>query len=164
MNSNQNIWQGIDIYKLIFDNSPEAIVLLDKAGNFIQANNRLYDWIGIKPEEIVGKSVLTMPFLSLKAKAVVAKNFAGRMMGQVITPYDIEFIDKDKLTKIGRVIGTPIKDQEGNVLGDLVMISEVTELKKIEYQLKEKVEELEKLNKLMIGRELKMSEMKEELK
>jgi PAS domain S-box len=155
---------GGNIYRLIFDSSPEAIVLLDTKGTFIEANGRLFDWIGVKPVDVIGKNILTIQFLTVKSKAVVAKNFAERILGQNILPYDIEFVGKNGEIKIGRVIGTPIKDQTGKVLGDLVMISEVTELKRIEYSLKEKVNELERLNKLMVDRELKMAEMKKRMK
>jgi PAS domain S-box-containing protein len=40
---------------------------------------------------------------------------------------------------------------------------DVTEQKKVQNELKEKLDELEKMNKLMVGRELKMIEIKEQL-
>lgn len=159
-----DVWKGIDIYKLIFDNSPEAIVLLDKKGLFIQANTRLYDWIGYKPEDVVGKNMLTMPFFGVKTKIIVGANFAKRMLGKQILPYEIEFVAKNGDIRVGRIIGTPIRDTSGEIIGDLVMISEITELKKIEHTLYEKVEELGRLNTLMIDRELKMVEMKKKIK
>lgn len=155
---------GQNIYKLIFDHSPEAIVVLDSVGRFIAANGRLYDWIRIKPEDAIGKNILTMRFLPAKSKAIVAAKFAQRIAGADIDPYDLEFFDKDGLTKVGRIIGTPIRDNNGKIIGDLVMISEVTEIKKVEYALQEKVKELEQLNNLMVDRELKMVELKEKLK
>ena len=42
-------------------------------------------------------------------------------------------------------------------------IRDISQNKKSEENLKEKMEELEKLNKLMVGRELKMIELKNEL-
>jgi PAS domain S-box-containing protein len=46
----------------------------------------------------------------------------------------------------------------------VVVYDDLTEKKKAEVQLKEKVEELEKINKFTIGRELKMIQLKEEIK
>jgi PAS domain S-box-containing protein len=154
---------GHNIYKLIFDHSPEAIVLLDPGGRFVAANGRLNDWLGVSAEDHIGKNILEVSFLSVKSKAIVAEKFAERMLGGDMPAYELEFIDKEGKTKIGRIIGTPIKDSTGKVLGDLVMISEVTELKKAEDELKEKVDELARLNSLMVDRELKMIELKKKL-
>ncbi len=46
----------------------------------------------------------------------------------------------------------------------VVIYDDLTEKKKAEEELKEKVEELEKINRFTIGRELKMIELKEQLK
>ncbi|MEK7173445.1 MAG: PAS domain-containing protein [Patescibacteria group bacterium] len=56
------------------------------------------------------------------------------------------------------------EDEQGEVVGHLFSFVDVSLIKKTERELREKVEELEKVNKLMIGRELKMVELKEEIK
>ena len=43
-------------------------------------------------------------------------------------------------------------------------VRDISEQKKREEEFKNKVEELEKINKIMIGRELKMVELKEKIK
>lgn len=142
----ENIFSGIDLYRLIFDNSPEAIVLLDMTGRMMAANGRLYDWLGTRPDEVIGKNVVNMHFLPIKSKAIVAQKMAARLSGQEVKAYDLEFLDSNGQIKIGRVIGTEIKSKEGKTIGDLVMISEVTEIKKAQDKQLKKEKTLEALN------------------
>jgi PAS domain-containing protein len=55
-------------------------------------------------------------------------------------------------------------DNNGNHDGVIVVAREITEGKKMEDGLKDKLSELERLNRLMVGRELKMIELKEKIK
>jgi len=63
-------------YKKIFELSPEAIVLLDRKGNLLDVNERLYDWLGYKPEEVIGKNLLELPFLPEGGKDRAKKKFS----------------------------------------------------------------------------------------
>jgi hypothetical protein len=68
--------------------------------------------------------------------------------------------------KDGRVFerySRPQKLRE-EVLGRVWNFRDVTQRVQSEQALKEKMDELERMNKLMVGRELKMVELKEELK
>ena len=80
-----------------------------------------------------------------------------------IPPYELEFISKKGEVFIGRVYTRLIRnDIDGNTQ-DLVMISDMTKEKESEKTRNERQEQLEKMNKLMVGRELKMIELKERL-
>jgi hypothetical protein len=65
---------------------------------------------------------------------------------------------------IGRIYTRTIRDKNGNPLQDLVMISDVTKNKEEEKKREERQRELEKMNKIMVGRELKMIELKNKIK
>jgi hypothetical protein len=54
-------------------------------------------------------------------------------------------------------------EKEGKFVGAAGTLRDITEAKKFERALKEKVNELERLNKLMVGREIKMAELKEKI-
>ncbi len=56
------------------------------------------------------------------------------------------------------------EDEKGRIVGYLLSFVNVTVIRKAERELREKVEELEKINKLMVGRELKMVELKKTIK
>ena len=66
-------------YRTIFELSPEAIVLLDKKGTLIDVNGRICDWLEYEPEEIIGKNLLKLPFITDKSKTIVKKKFIQRI-------------------------------------------------------------------------------------
>jgi len=95
---------------------------------------------------------------------------------------------RSKKELLGEVFGFPIKKDGGTTVtihrkggemgrgemhvneiqwagekANLVKISDTTELKEAETKLKKRVEELEKFNKLVVGRELRMQELKKEV-
>lgn len=127
-------------YRTIFELSPEAIVLLDKKGTLLDANGRICDWLQYKPEEIIGQNLLKLPFLPKESKVKVKKKIIQRMLGEKIAPYELDFIAKNGKKRIGMIQATPIKDENGKIVADLVVISDVTERKKMENALKESEE------------------------
>jgi hypothetical protein len=58
------------------------------------------------------------------------------------------------------VTGTALFAAPGQPIGTLGIMHDVTDRKKSEGEIREKIEEMEQLNQLMVGREIKMSELK----
>ncbi len=127
-------------YRLIFELSPELIVILDRKGKLLEINRRVSDWVGYEPEEVVGKNILSLTFATRATKVKLFKRFVARMLGRNIPPYDAEFQHKSGKTVVGRIRATPMKDDKGKTVGDLVMISDVTELLQAERALRESEE------------------------
>lgn len=124
-------------FKMIFDNSPLAIVLLDKKGIFIDMNKRVTEWLGYKREDIIDSNIVTSPLFSLKNKAKIANNFTKRLLGKDIGAYDMEFETKDGSTRMGRITATSFKDEQGKVVGDLAMVSDISEERETQGALRE---------------------------
>lgn len=129
-------------YKKIFELSPEATVILDNKGNILDVNARLYDWLGYKPEEVVGKNIIDLPFLTKESKSRIKEKFALRILGKEVPPYEVDFIDSRRKKLVGRIVGAPIKNEEGKIVREIVMISNVTEQKRIEETLRKSEERL----------------------
>jgi len=119
-------------YRRIFQISPEAIVLLDSRGTVLELNDRLYDWLGYMPEEVVGKNLAQLPFLTRESKVKAMKTFAQRMFGVDIRPYEMELLTRGGEPRTGLVTGTPITNHSGEVVADLVIISDITDQKRAE--------------------------------
>ncbi|MGF3555089.1 MAG: PAS domain-containing protein [Thermoplasmatota archaeon] len=128
---------GTDRNKILFDRSPIAIVFINEKGIFLDANKKLYDWLGYKPSEIIGKTIADLPFLPDKSKKIIVDNFFKRMRGEEIPVYEIEFIHKNGMRKFGEVYGSLLRDHVYGISMDIVMVSDVTEKKKALDNLKD---------------------------
>jgi len=131
------LFESERLYRSIFELSPEAIVLLDRKGTFLAANDRLADWLGYTSDEVVGRKLLDMPFFTVRSKATVLKMFLRRMSGRPVAPYDLEFVARNGRSLVGRIVGTVVRDDHGRPEADIAMISDVTEQRRAEDALKE---------------------------
>jgi PAS domain S-box-containing protein len=61
------------------------------------------------------------------------------------------------------VNAAPVRNLEGTITSGVAIFHDITSKRKTELQLQQKVAELERFNSLMIGRELKMVELKKEI-
>jgi len=138
--SKEEISEVEEEYRKIFEVSPEAIAVVEKSGKILDVNDRVFDWLGYKKEEVVGKNILMIPFLSRKSKLIAMQKLAQRMAGKEVPFYDLEFITKNGEKKIGRVRGAVLEDQKGKREKEIVLIEDITELKKAEERLKESEE------------------------
>lgn len=121
-----------EYYETIFKNSPQAIIILDKKGNIVDCNQRVYDWLGYHPDEFIGNHVLHSEFINEESKTVIKKNFIKRMVGKHIDDYDLVFISRSGEEHIGRIHGIPLKNKKNKIIGDLVMVSDISEQIKAE--------------------------------
>lgn len=153
-------------FKKIFESSPEAIVILDNNANVVELNGRVVDWLGYTVEEITGKNLKDFPFFSEKSKMKVLSKYKERMekKSAEIPPYELEFIGKSGKIFIGRIYTRLIQSSIKGKTQDLVMISDITDEKESEKTRNERQIQLEKMNSLMVGRELKMIELKERIR
>jgi PAS domain S-box-containing protein len=147
--------------QFIIDAIPAWIFYKDKKNNFIKVNESFCRGLGKTKKELEGKSLL-----ELFPKEIADKYYKD----------DLEVIESGK-SKLGIVESVPspngelwlktdkilYTDEKKNIAGIIGFSVDVTDQKKYEQQLNDKILEQEKLNKLMIGRELKMVELKREI-
>jgi PAS domain S-box-containing protein len=131
-----------DIYKTIFNNSPNAVVIVSKEGEVIDLNGRIYDLLGYYRSEVIGKNIMDLPFLTKASKVTVAKKLSTRNNGQEIQPYDLTFTDKDGKYKTGRVSVSVIRDENKVIQYILAVINEVTEEKRKDELLRKRKNQL----------------------
>ncbi|MBI5050002.1 MAG: PAS domain-containing protein [Nitrospirae bacterium] len=122
-------------------------------------------------------------YTTIEARDIIGKNLFEVIHGLVSSGWDKEYrrvIESgEPLERYGykhiRTMGpkkgevlyqntkiVPLK-QNGNVIGAITILEDITTYKKTEKELTEKVEELEKFYEMAIGREIKMKELKEEI-
>jgi PAS domain S-box-containing protein len=120
----------------LFNASPEVIVFLDLKGRITKINKRVYEWLRIKPSDLVGKNILDLAIIPPQSKKLIKQNFGKRLRGDHIEPYDMEVFNKAGDVEVGRVTGKVIKEN-GVPVGSLIMIANVTVL---EVEIKNKLQ------------------------
>jgi PAS domain S-box-containing protein len=123
-------------YRLIFELCPAVVVLIDREGVIQEINREILHLLGYRPREIIGRNLRELKFFPKASKAKITKNFSKRMRGQRAEPYDIECIAKDGKVKIGRLVANVLKDDHGRIIGEVGIISDMTDIKAAEKKLR----------------------------
>ncbi|MEO0096368.1 MAG: PAS domain S-box protein [candidate division WOR-3 bacterium] len=113
-------------YRKIFEQSPQGLIILDAEGRIVDVNKRLCEWLGYKRAEMIGKDHLMYPFLTKSGKIMAMRKFIQRLSGKFVQPYELEFVAKDGTVYIGEIDARPIKDENGNIILLVVMVTDVT--------------------------------------
>ncbi|MFC1612252.1 PAS domain S-box protein [Patescibacteria group bacterium] len=148
----------------VIESNPTAVVIFDKTGYALRANNaykKLFKGIPPKSYNIFKDPLLKIGEMGKKTPAF----FKGGRLSVPDWHYNPSKINP-KYPNIDfrlEVEGFCIFDRNKKIKRYVVMHKDLSPRIKAEEKLKEKIEELERLNKLMVGRELKMVEMKKAL-
>lgn len=140
-------------YRAVITNTPVVIFAVDKKGIFTLSEGKGLDKLGLKPEEVVGKSAYEV----YKSVPQIIENIKKTLTGKSVS----------STVLVGKLFFdtyySPIFDQKGEVVGCVGVATDITERKKVEDVLRLKTQKLERINRLMVGRELKMIELKRQL-
>ncbi len=126
-------------YRSIFDNSPETIVLIDKRGVLLDINKKVLETVGYRKEEVIGKNILDLPYITPEGKKVIAENFAKRLKGETVAPYEVKFVSKQGEEIYGILSGTSLADERG-FSGAIIIISDITRENKLQKNLEDSEE------------------------
>jgi PAS domain S-box-containing protein len=117
----------------------------------------------ITSEEIVGKKHF-YDFFPAEIRDELVRDIQARIEKRE----KFQHFLNPNLHKNGSVVfletnASPIINNEGKLIGYRGADSDITERKKAEEELKLRAQELERMNNLMVGREIKMAELKKEI-
>lgn len=147
----------------IIENIPDMIFVKDaKELRFVRFNKAGEDLLGYKREEMIGKNDYDF-FPKNEADAFTADD-RKVLEGKVVVDVGEQPIQtKYKGTRILSSKKIPILDDNGNAIYLLGISEDITEKKEAQKTAEEKMKQIEEMNKMMIGRELKMSQLKKEI-
>lgn len=148
-------------YRLIFDTAANLIMSVDKDGIIVDCNEQVKPMLGYEKEEFIGKNITSV--LPQAQHEKVHQALADIISGSRTKGNEYRFITKNGLFLDVRISSSAMKDDSGNFLRTVSIVEDVSSEKMAEYALKEEKRELEDLNTLMIDRELKMIELKQEI-
>ncbi|AGX87713.1 PAS domain S-box protein [Candidatus Symbiobacter mobilis] len=118
----------------ITDTAPVGIFLMDETGRIVQANRSMTELFGHPMDALLGRE-----YLSLVTPTELARRplqLLSMVRGEV--PYvqiDRKFVRKDGSEFWANVIGRPLCDPTGQAHGFVVVISDISDRKRVEEQL-----------------------------
>jgi len=129
--------QSEEKYRMIFESANDVIIFLDKKGTIIDVNKRVKDFYGYDREELIGRNIRNLAkFMTKKNQAIVLGNFLKRIAGIKVSPYVVDMVTKDK-RKINIEINAVAVKKNGKIIGDMAVLRDVTERKRMEELLKQ---------------------------
>ena len=145
-------------YRTIVENITDALYMHDFKGNIVDVNENSCKMLGYKREELIGAN-LSM-FDSEKNKMRLPER-----MDQLLKENSILF-EGHHVRKDGSILPVEInakvvrREGSGTIQG---FVRDISDRKKIDEEIRQRIQELEDFYDMAIGRELRMIELKEEI-
>jgi PAS domain-containing protein len=178
----EELWQ----ISQIIQGSSVAMFVIDKNHRILYWNIACENLTGVPAKRMLGKDMHWSAFYKEKRPvmadlivegandAEIEKFYEGKSRKSSVLrgAYEAERFFKN-LGKEGTWLfftAAPLNNEKGEIVGALETLQDTTErkkaeeeMKKLNQDLKSKIEDLEKLNKIAVGRELKMIELKKRI-
>jgi PAS domain S-box-containing protein len=145
-------------YRTIVENITDALYMHDFKGNIIDVNENACRLLGYKREELIGTNLSMID-------SEVNKRLLPERMNQLLKDNSILF-DGQHVRKDGSMLPVEIsvkvvtREGSGIIQG---FVRDISDRKKTEEEIRQRIQELEDFYDMAIGRELRMIELKEEI-
>ncbi|NUN10525.1 MAG: PAS domain S-box protein, partial [Ignavibacteriaceae bacterium] len=139
---------------------PDGIIITElETGKIIEANESVLQLAEMELDGVLGKTTLE---LNLWKDAKDRDKFVAELQSKGnVKNFETEFRRKSGSCFIGLISGEIIRLKKKKCV--LSVVRDISDRKQAEEQLKQKMAELEKFNKLSVGRELRMIELKKQV-
>ena len=130
-------------YRQLIELAQEGVWALDNNGRTVFVNPRMAKMLGYSESEMLGKNlvdVLENPDSDLAMHHLEACKLGNQ--GEC----EFELIQKDGTHMYANIAASSIQDDNGNNIGTLALVADITERKRIEVNLKESSDKLEMMN------------------
>jgi len=124
-------------YRLLVETLNEGIWVIDKDAVTTYVNPKMADILGYTVEEMNGRSLFT--FMDEAGKRVCEQNIERRKKG-IREQHNFEFLKKDGTRIYATLETTPLKGKDGEYLGALAGVTDITGRRQAEEALRESEE------------------------
>jgi len=144
----------------IFNNTSDALILADRENNILDMNKSAETLFGFTKEDLINNTEVKLEYYdqSQIETADVLQSLALDGSPQIV---EWKGKKKDGTSFDEEVLLNKTEYNEQDVL--LITVRDITERKKLEEKAKKQMADLTRFQKVTIGRELKMAELKKEI-
>lgn len=146
-------------YRSIFNSLSDVLYRTDMNGVITTVSPSIEKYLGIKPEQVIGKNAMEF-YPNPQEREEMLKHL--QQTGEV-SDYLITLNGRDQHPIAVSLTAHLLFDEQKVPVGVEGLLRDVSNRKKTEDELKARTVELERMNQMMIDRELKMVELKKEL-
>jgi len=133
-------------YRILFENSPHAVGLINPQGVIIQGNSKIEKIFGYKKEEFIGQSFNKYILFSTEHNAIVLDSFTKLIKGEIPEPQELQLHRKDGSIIWVSMLASIVKLKNETLFQ--VITQDISKIKEVEKKLEEQNKELQKLNDL----------------
>lgn len=159
-------------YRFLLENMNEVVMMVDNDDRVKYVNKRFTEKFGYSPEEIIGKIGFEVLLDPEDHQVIINEN--KNRINKIYNQYEIKFKGKNGQKIDFLVSGAPIFDHQGNTIGSIGTMTDITEKKIIQMELeahknnleklvKERTEEIEALNEELTATNEELFQNNEEL-
>lgn len=151
----EKIRRGGEEWAKTFDSIGDLLFIANREHTIIRANRACFDILKMKPEDVIGKKCYQIMHRLSRAwpECPLEKTVSDKK------PHTQE-IDDPAIGVPLLITTSPIFDDGGNLTGIIHLAKDISERKKYEEELRKKIRELERFQRITVGRELRMKELK----
>ncbi|HDZ62326.1 MAG TPA: PAS domain S-box protein [Nitrospirae bacterium] len=148
-------------YRDLFENANDLIQSVAADSSFLYVNRAWREALGYDEEEVARLSFTDIIHPDDMPRCIDA--FKCLMAGEEIGKFEVTFITKNGLAiELEGSVNCQYKD--GRPIGTRGIFRDITKRKELENELKKKIDELERFHKVVVGREMRMKELKNRIK
>ncbi|HEX6558682.1 MAG TPA: PAS domain S-box protein [Longimicrobiales bacterium] len=135
-------------FRKIVETAGEGIGIRDVSGQLSFANERFAQMLGYTLDEVIGRNVFDL--VAPEHRRLMAESAERRRLSGRSEQLDIEFLRKDGSHVCVILHASPLFDGNGNYVGALGMLTDITERKQLEEQLRQ-AQKIEAVGRLAGG-------------
>jgi PAS domain S-box-containing protein len=128
-------------YRQLFENLNQGIWVLDDNAFTTYLNSFMAQLIGYTPDEMIGKCLYD--FMDDIWKKI-AKEKLKHVLDHIDKEYEFEFLKKNKTRIYTSIHMSPLFDKDGTYRGVIVSVQDISERKRMEHELHDKLDKLQK--------------------
>ena len=153
--------QAFEAARSMIESSLDSLVAISPEGKITDANQATVKLTGVPRDQLIGTSFSDYFTDPAKAEAIYQRVFTEGMA----VDYPLTLRHRDGHETLTEVLynASVYRDGSGKVLGVFAAARDVTEQMRAQRELVERLAELEQFQRMTVGRELKMVELKKEI-